>query len=210
MDGNGLLHRLRSGSLKWTASKAGLSCCDSEETSQLSLPMTLAGGSPRRLTRSLHNEPERLIREVFFLRHAPAATKSFKEDKRAALSDQGSEDVDDRRSCWSSGWWSPPPESNRRPHPYHGTTRNRCANPRFPRSPPTVRPKLSVLLRRSYALTLRACTDLSLEPAIISGHRLGTQPVVAWIISRFPGGNSEHRSAPPSGTAMSLPWCQLG
>ena len=35
--------------------------------------------------------------------------------------------------------WSPPPESNRRPHPYHGTTRNRCAEPRFPRSRPTVR-----------------------------------------------------------------------
>jgi hypothetical protein len=34
--------------------------------------------------------------------------------------------------------WSPPPESNRRPHPYHGTTRNRCANRRFPRSRPTV------------------------------------------------------------------------
>jgi hypothetical protein len=46
-----------------------------------------------------------------------------------------------------------PPESNRRPHPYHGTTRNRCANPRFPRLRPTVGPKLSVLFRRSYALS---------------------------------------------------------
>jgi hypothetical protein len=35
--------------------------------------------------------------------------------------------------------WSPPPESNRRPHPYHGTTRNRCADRRCPRSRPTVR-----------------------------------------------------------------------
>jgi hypothetical protein len=34
--------------------------------------------------------------------------------------------------------WSPPPESNRRPHPYHGTTGNRCAEPRFPSSRPTV------------------------------------------------------------------------
>src|SRR5215218_9322742 len=32
----------------------------------------------------------------------------------------------------------PPAESNRRPHPYHGTTRNRCANRRSPRSRPTV------------------------------------------------------------------------
>jgi hypothetical protein len=45
---------------------------------------------------------------------------------------------DDQRLHWSSAWWSPPPESNRRPHPYHGTTRNRCANRRFPRSRPTV------------------------------------------------------------------------
>src|SRR5215218_4193223 len=34
---------------------------------------------------------------------------------------------------------SPPPESNRRPHPYHGTTGNRCADRRCPRSRPTVR-----------------------------------------------------------------------
>src|SRR5215212_12199658 len=45
---------------------------------------------------------------------------------------------DDQRLRWSSAWWSPPPESNRRPHPYHGTTRNRCADHRFPRSRPTV------------------------------------------------------------------------
>jgi hypothetical protein len=25
----------------------------------------------------------------------------------------------DQRLRWSSAWWSPPPESNRRPHPYH-------------------------------------------------------------------------------------------
>jgi len=39
-------------------------------------------------------------------------------------------------SCWLG--WSPPPESNRRPHPYHGTTRNRSADRRSPRSRPTV------------------------------------------------------------------------
>jgi hypothetical protein len=27
---------------------------------------------------------------------------------------------DDQRFRWPSAWWSPPPESNRRPHPYHG------------------------------------------------------------------------------------------
>jgi hypothetical protein len=30
--------------------------------------------------------------------------------------------------------------SGRRPHPYHGTTGNRCAERRFPRSRPTRRP----------------------------------------------------------------------
>jgi len=44
----------------------------------------------------------------------------------------------DQRFRWSEAMWSPPPESNRRPHPYHGTTRNRCADRRFPRSRPTV------------------------------------------------------------------------
>jgi hypothetical protein len=33
---------------------------------------------------------------------------------------------------------SPLTDSNRRPPPYHGTTRNRCANPPFPWSRPTV------------------------------------------------------------------------
>jgi hypothetical protein len=35
-------------------------------------------------------------------------------------------------------YMEPPPESNRRPHPYHGTTRNRCANRHIRRSRPTV------------------------------------------------------------------------
>jgi hypothetical protein len=45
----------------------------------------------------------------------------------------------DQRFRWSEAMWSPPPESNRRPHPYHGTTGNRCADRRLPRSRPTVR-----------------------------------------------------------------------
>jgi hypothetical protein len=44
----------------------------------------------------------------------------------------------DQHFRWSERMWSPPPESNRRPHPYHGTTRNRCAERPFPRSRPTV------------------------------------------------------------------------
>jgi hypothetical protein len=48
----------------------------------------------------------------------------------------------DQRFRWSEPMWSPPPESNRRPHPYHGTTRNRCANRHFPRSRPTAGAKV--------------------------------------------------------------------
>jgi hypothetical protein len=44
----------------------------------------------------------------------------------------------DQRFRWSAWVWSPPAESNRRPHPYHGTTGNRCANRRLPSSHPTV------------------------------------------------------------------------
>jgi hypothetical protein len=39
---------------------------------------------------------------------------------------------------WSERVWSPPPESNRRPHPYHESRAHRCADQRFCRSRPTV------------------------------------------------------------------------
>ena len=45
---------------------------------------------------------------------------------------------DDQRFRWSEPMWSPPPESNRRPHPYHGSAAKRCANPRSRRSQRTV------------------------------------------------------------------------
>ena len=54
----------------------------------------------------------------------------------------GSVRQDAQRFRWSSTRWSPPPESNRRPHPYHGTTGNRCADWRSPRSRSTVRVKV--------------------------------------------------------------------
>jgi hypothetical protein len=44
----------------------------------------------------------------------------------------------EQRFRWSALVWSPPPESNRRPRPYHGTTRNRCADRRYRRSRSTV------------------------------------------------------------------------
>jgi hypothetical protein len=44
----------------------------------------------------------------------------------------------DLRFGWSEPVWSPPPESNRRPHPYHGSAAKRRANSRSRRSRPTV------------------------------------------------------------------------
>ena len=62
-------------------------------------------------------------------------------------------------ACWFG--WSPPPESNRRPHPYHGTTRNRCANRRFPRSRPTVGAKVKRSLNAQLWVLLRTRSALS-------------------------------------------------
>src|SRR5215207_11124949 len=52
------------------------------------------------------------------------------------------EKVADQPLRWSSAWWSPPPESNRRPHPYHEPCTHRCAAQRLPRSLATVEAKL--------------------------------------------------------------------
>jgi hypothetical protein len=44
----------------------------------------------------------------------------------------------DQHFRWPAWVWSPPPESNRRPHPYHGSAAKRRANPRRRRSRCTV------------------------------------------------------------------------
>jgi hypothetical protein len=62
----------------------------------------------------------------------------------------------DQRFRCSERVWSPPPESNRRPHPYHGTTRNRCADRRSPGHARPSGSRLSVLFRPSYAFSSRA------------------------------------------------------
>jgi hypothetical protein len=66
---------------------------------------------------------------------------------------------DDHCFRWSAWVWSPPPESNRRPHPYHGTTRNRCAEPRFPRSRPTVGAKVIGSLSAELCAHSRAAAE---------------------------------------------------
>jgi hypothetical protein len=86
-------------------------------------------------------EPERLTREVLSIRHAPVQHHPNAKTTSIARS-TGPRRAADQRFRWSAYIWSPPPESNRRPHPYHGTTGNRCADRRFPRSRPTVRAKV--------------------------------------------------------------------
>jgi hypothetical protein len=65
---------------------------------------------------------------------------------------------------------------HRRPHPYHGTTRNRCANRRFPRSCPTVRAKVmgspSAKGCAHFPVTLFASESLPQ-----SAHRTGSVPL---------------------------------
>jgi hypothetical protein len=61
----------------------------------------------------------------------------------------GPEREDDQRLRWSSAWGSPPPESNRRPHPYHGSTAKRRAIPRLRRSHYTARAVVMGPLRAS-------------------------------------------------------------
>jgi hypothetical protein len=60
---------------------------------------------------------------------------------------------DDQRFRWSEPMWSPPPESNRRPHPYHGTPGTAVRTAVSPGHARPSGPKLSVLLRPSYAFT---------------------------------------------------------
>ena len=64
-----------------------------------------------------------------------------------------------KRFRWSEPVWSPPPESNRRPHPYHGTTGNRCANRHIPSLRPTVRAKVIGSLAVRLCVLLESCRD---------------------------------------------------
>jgi hypothetical protein len=64
---------------------------------------------------------------------------------------------------------APPPESNRRPHPYHGTTGNHCARRRFPRSHSTVGAEVVGSLRPSYAFSILA-TPVDVPPSRCRRH----------------------------------------
>ena len=81
-------------------------------------------------------------------------------------------------ACAAGLGWSPPPESNRRPHPYHGTTGNRCADRRFPRSRPTVRAEVIGSLSVKLCVLFQANAEMpgpSHRPR--RGHDLGIRSV---------------------------------
>src|SRR5215211_1038285 len=83
-------------------------------------------------------EPERLCREAF---SSQAMAVLHDSDTRLTTSLPRQTGPNPKITSVSAGQdlcGAPPPESNRRPHPYHGTTGNRCADRRFPRSRPTV------------------------------------------------------------------------
>src|SRR5215203_2946706 len=66
--------------------------------------------------------------------HGPFASHSTME----IVDCKGSPTATHQHFRWSEPVWSPPPESNRRPHPYHGSAAKRRANPRLRRSRDTV------------------------------------------------------------------------
>jgi hypothetical protein len=68
----------------------------------------------------------------------------------------GSERQDDQRLRWSSAWWSPPPESNRRPHPYHGSGPHRRANSPSRRSRDSARGEVMGSVQLCYRRTCPA------------------------------------------------------
>ena len=101
-----------------------------------------ADGSPRLTVEATWGPDVGSVRMEFHLRPCIDAKRSNRAGKSLANGGRRRSAMQQAR-CWTRPGllvlgWSPPPESNRRPHPYHGTTRNRCADHRFPRSRPTV------------------------------------------------------------------------
>jgi hypothetical protein len=108
-----------------TCSRPGMRSCTAVEPSD---PARRYVGQAKTLVRAVNNH------RMLDGRQSASQQRMCSLDGRCFI-----ECRDDQRFRWSAPMWSPPPESNRRPHPYHGTTGNRCANRRFPRSRPTVR-----------------------------------------------------------------------
>jgi hypothetical protein len=121
-------------------------------------------------------------------------THPERQDDQSALYNRPPDRTTDQPFRWSAYVWSPPPESNRRPHPYHGTTRNRCAKRRFPRSRPTVGAKVIG------ALSAKLCAFF--QPWVRRAARSGARP-------RCGGRRSRSRASPrprPGRRRPTGPW----
>ena len=64
-------------------------------------------------------------------------------------------------------------QRQRRAHPYHGTTRNRCANRRFPRSRPTIEAVVIGSLTTKLCVLLPPCAHLWGRPQSYGGFWVG-------------------------------------
>ena len=97
-------------------------------------PMLVGASSPR-IPDARRGEPQTLCREAFSFRSLADLHESDTNlTPTAARTNPKREDG--QRLRWSSAWWSPPPESNRRPHPYHeppGTAVRTAIPPGHPR-----------------------------------------------------------------------------
>src|SRR4029453_5405688 len=68
-------------------------------------------------------EPETLCGEAFSSRAMAVLHDSDTRLTTSLPPPTGPEPQDHQLLCWSLACWSPPPESNRRPHPYHSCCR---------------------------------------------------------------------------------------
>jgi hypothetical protein len=91
-------------------------------------------------------------------------------DQRHSVNRDSGCGTDQRFPC-SGHMWSPPQESNRRPHPNHGTTRNRCADRRSRTSRPTGRAEVIGSPSAKVCVHFRADAEIS-----GSSHPLNSRP----------------------------------
>ena len=115
-----------------------------------------------RLPPQRHRQPAGQLDAVRRLREASAA--STNPHHRASNVPAGARVCAPSHDRWSGDLLRPWPSAlslnlNRRPHPYHGTTGNRCADRRFPRSRPTVRAEVIGSLPAKLCVLDRCMTE---------------------------------------------------
>jgi hypothetical protein len=114
----------------------------------------------------------------------------------------GPEREDDQRLRWSVPMWSPPPESNRRPHPYHVSPAYRHAVLRLRRSCSSVTgtvmwwPLSSIVDRRTGPRPL---------PGSCCASRIVQRPALELTASSLPSRNPSPDSGQQAGNTRTLP-----